>query len=158
MASHPSRPSIDDQRSPVRRQSSSSTNYSAGEDIHPTRSRRRQPTRPQRSNSIVSSPPASIAEAQSTVLSDRVGPHSGSPRGSPSSTMRTSTTSIGAPVTYTPTTHRISKAKKGKRVHACEFPGCSKVGGALQQYRGSWLTDPFRSLPEPSTSGMLPSN
>jgi hypothetical protein len=31
------------------------------------------------------------------------------------------------PVTYTPTTHRISKAKKGKRVHACEFPGCSKV-------------------------------
>ncbi|OGE55651.1 hypothetical protein PENARI_c004G10394 [Penicillium arizonense] len=30
-------------------------------------------------------------------------------------------------VTYTPTTHRISKAKKGKRVHACEFPGCSKV-------------------------------
>ncbi|KAJ5898893.1 Zinc finger C2H2 [Penicillium taxi] len=34
---------------------------------------------------------------------------------------------IVLPVTYTPTTHRISKAKKGKRVHACEFPGCSKV-------------------------------
>ncbi|KAL2829032.1 hypothetical protein BDW59DRAFT_41301 [Aspergillus cavernicola] len=31
------------------------------------------------------------------------------------------------PITYTPTTHRISKAKKGKRVHACEFPGCNKV-------------------------------
>jgi hypothetical protein len=31
------------------------------------------------------------------------------------------------PVTYTPTTRRISKAKKGKRVHACEFPGCNKV-------------------------------
>lgn len=30
-------------------------------------------------------------------------------------------------VTYTPTTHRISKAKKGKKVHACEYPGCSKV-------------------------------
>lgn len=30
-------------------------------------------------------------------------------------------------VTYTPTTRRISKAKKGKRVHACEFPGCEKV-------------------------------
>jgi hypothetical protein len=30
-------------------------------------------------------------------------------------------------VTYTPTTHRVSKAKKGKRVHACEFPGCNKV-------------------------------
>ncbi|KAG2418127.1 hypothetical protein HFD88_001228 [Aspergillus terreus] len=34
---------------------------------------------------------------------------------------------IPLPITYTPTTHRISKAKKGKRVHACEFPGCTKV-------------------------------
>ncbi|KAL3470538.1 hypothetical protein BJX99DRAFT_48139 [Aspergillus californicus] len=34
---------------------------------------------------------------------------------------------IPLPVTYTPTTHRISKAKKGKRVHACEYPGCNKV-------------------------------
>lgn len=32
------------------------------------------------------------------------------------------------PVTYTPTTHRISKAKKGKRVHACQHDGCGKVG------------------------------
>jgi len=30
-------------------------------------------------------------------------------------------------ISYTPTTHRISKAKKGKKVHACEYPGCSKV-------------------------------
>ena len=29
-------------------------------------------------------------------------------------------------VTYTPTTHRISKAKKGKKVHVCEY-GCGKV-------------------------------
>ncbi|KAJ5777927.1 hypothetical protein N7520_001173 [Penicillium odoratum] len=44
------------------------------------------------------------------------------------STMRRSPqTEISMPVTYTPTTHRISKAKKGKRVHACEFPGCNKV-------------------------------
>jgi hypothetical protein len=28
-------------------------------------------------------------------------------------------------VTYTPTTHRISKAKKGKPVHGC--PDCGKV-------------------------------
>lgn len=34
---------------------------------------------------------------------------------------------ISLPITYTPTTHRISKAKKGKRVHACEYPGCNKV-------------------------------
>ncbi|KAL8698267.1 MAG: hypothetical protein Q9224_001928 [Gallowayella concinna] len=31
-----------------------------------------------------------------------------------------------AEVTYTPTTHRISKAKKGKKVHVCEYPGCGK--------------------------------
>ncbi|MCJ1244642.1 hypothetical protein MMC30_001841 [Trapelia coarctata] len=29
-------------------------------------------------------------------------------------------------ITYTPTTHRISKAKKGKKVHVCEH-GCGKV-------------------------------
>ncbi|KAL8833216.1 MAG: hypothetical protein Q9170_004411 [Blastenia crenularia] len=44
-----------------------------------------------------------------------------------------SSTSMTAPldptgeVTYTPTTHRISKAKKGKKVHVCEHPGCNKV-------------------------------
>ena len=32
----------------------------------------------------------------------------------------------GLSVQYTPTTHRISKAKKGKKVHVCEF-GCGKV-------------------------------
>ncbi|KIX07172.1 uncharacterized protein Z518_01825 [Rhinocladiella mackenziei CBS 650.93] len=42
------------------------------------------------------------------------------------STMRTSSISIEGPPTCTPT-GRISKAKKGKRVHACEFPGCGKV-------------------------------
>lgn len=43
-------------------------------------------------------------------------------------TMRTSPQAeIPMPITYTPTTHRISKAKKGKRVHACEYPGCNKV-------------------------------
>ncbi|CEO59952.1 hypothetical protein PMG11_04600 [Penicillium brasilianum] len=43
-------------------------------------------------------------------------------------TMRRSPqTEVPLPVTYTPTTHRISKAKKGKRVHACEYPGCNKV-------------------------------
>ena len=41
--------------------------------------------------------------------------------------MRNSSVPLEGPVTYTPTTHRISKAKKGKRVHACDFPGCGKV-------------------------------
>ncbi|PGH04216.1 hypothetical protein AJ80_08561 [Polytolypa hystricis UAMH7299] len=35
--------------------------------------------------------------------------------------------SESAPITYTPTTHRVSKAKKGKRVHGCDHPGCHKV-------------------------------
>ncbi|CAD6569202.1 MAG: hypothetical protein ASARMPREDX12_002245 [Alectoria sarmentosa] len=34
---------------------------------------------------------------------------------------------MGDEITYTPTTHRISKAKKGKKVHACEYPGCTKI-------------------------------
>lgn len=51
-----------------------------------------------------------------------------------SSTMRTSSLPLEGPVTYTPTTHRVSKAKKGKRVHACEFPGCGKVSGLILYY------------------------
>jgi hypothetical protein len=43
------------------------------------------------------------------------------------SSMRHSSIPLEAPLTYTPTTHRVSKAKKGKRVHACEYPGCNKV-------------------------------
>ena len=37
----------------------------------------------------------------------------------------------GEEITYTPTTHRISKAKKGKKVHACTFNGCPKVSVVL---------------------------
>lgn len=39
----------------------------------------------------------------------------------------TSGAGMPLPTTYTPTTHRVSKAKKGKRVHVCEYPGCQKV-------------------------------
>ena len=40
---------------------------------------------------------------------------------------QTTTPDPASEITYTPTTHRISKAKKGKKVHVCEFPGCGKV-------------------------------
>ncbi len=33
--------------------------------------------------------------------------------------------------TYTPTTHRISKAKKGKRVHICDFEDEGRVCGKV---------------------------
>ncbi|KAJ5819826.1 Zinc finger C2H2 [Penicillium riverlandense] len=39
----------------------------------------------------------------------------------------TSGADMSPPITYTPTTHRLSKAKKGKRVHVCEYTGCKKV-------------------------------
>ena len=44
---------------------------------------------------------------------------------------------MGGEITYTPTTHRISKAKKGKKVHACEYPGCPKVRLVLNRLRDS---------------------
>ncbi|KAJ6125921.1 hypothetical protein N7471_010414 [Penicillium samsonianum] len=40
---------------------------------------------------------------------------------------RRSPTPVVFPITYTPVTKHVSKAKKGKRVHACDYPGCSKV-------------------------------
>ncbi|RMD42376.1 hypothetical protein DV735_g2751, partial [Chaetothyriales sp. CBS 134920] len=51
---------------------------------------------------------------------------SGSRRPSTSSTMRTSSIPLEGPPQSTPT-GRVSKAKKGKRVHACSFDGCGKV-------------------------------
>lgn len=54
-------------------------------------------------------------------------------------------------ITYTPTTHRISKAKKGKKVHACEYPGCTKVGFIRDgKSSRSRLIRNSRSLPEQS--------
>ncbi|KAL8717937.1 MAG: hypothetical protein Q9225_004870 [Loekoesia sp. 1 TL-2023] len=47
-------------------------------------------------------------------------------------------------VTYTPTTHRISKAKKGKKVHYCEFPGCNKVFTRAEHRK--LVTTPFVCL------------
>jgi hypothetical protein len=57
-------------------------------------------------------------------------------------TMRqTSTTlEVPIPITYTPTTHRISKAKKGKRVHACQYPGCDKVFTRAEHRRYAFLS------------------
>ena len=59
-------------------------------------------------------------------------------------------------ITYTPTTHRISKAKKGKKVHACEYPGCTKVGITRNPPSSrSRLIRNSRSLPEQSTESKM---
>ncbi|EEH45332.2 uncharacterized protein PADG_01482 [Paracoccidioides brasiliensis Pb18] len=39
------------------------------------------------------------------------------------------------PVTYTPRTHKVSKAKKGKLVHRCEYPGCNKLFSRAEHVR-----------------------
>lgn len=60
---------------------------------------------------------------------------------------------MGDEITYTPTTHRISKAKKGKKVHACEYPGCTKVRSVQGNYLGGKLTC-VRSSLEQSIASM----
>lgn len=70
------------------------------------------------SSTTTASPPVHAAPVEPQIMarrpSDTTGPLAPSP--------------LEIPITYTPTTGRISKAKKGKRVHACEHPGCGKVG------------------------------
>lgn len=58
--------------------------------------------------------------------SEGTAPESSSRRQSTSSTMRTSSLPLEGAPSSTPT-GRISKAKKGKRVHACAYEGCGKV-------------------------------
>ena len=61
------------------------------------------------------------------------GPGSASSRGSLVTMPGVALDAMGGEITYTPTTHRISKAKKGKKVHACEYPGCTKVREILER-------------------------
>ncbi|KAJ5168072.1 uncharacterized protein N7482_003666 [Penicillium canariense] len=82
------------------------------------------------SNSLSSNHIISVLNSPATSASESPEPHlaESSTMVARKNTMRHSPQAdIALPVTYTPTTHRISKAKKGKRVHACEYPGCNKV-------------------------------
>lgn len=92
------------------------------------RARRRHSSRTARPTTHSSGPHRSTLRRRSSSQSETFGPHSGSSRDLPAVRQRSSGPSEAMePTTYTPTTHRVSKAKKGKRVHACEFPGCDKV-------------------------------
>ncbi|KAK5957743.1 hypothetical protein OHC33_000932 [Knufia fluminis] len=55
------------------------------------------------------------------------GPSSATSRRRSSSSMRNASMNFENIAPSATPTGRISKAKKGKRVHACEFPGCGKV-------------------------------
>ena len=73
-------------------------------------------------------PPAKINTSHTGTKGTKAvsaGPRSGTTHGA--IMQMSGTLSPAQEVTYTPTTHRISKAKKGKKVHACEFPGCTKA-------------------------------
>ena len=67
-----------------------------------------------------------VADSPHHSSEGETAPESSSRRQSTSSTMRTSSMPVEGPISQTPT-GRISKAKKGKRVHACAFEGCGKV-------------------------------
>ncbi|EIT79214.1 C2H2 finger domain protein, putative [Aspergillus oryzae 100-8] len=84
-------------------------------------------------STVLNSPPNSSRTMPSTASTSRTQNNKASSRKTTNTMRRTNTqTEIPLPITYTPTTHRISKAKKGKRVHACEYPGCNKVRRLLQ--------------------------
>ncbi|CAG7919776.1 unnamed protein product [Penicillium olsonii] len=73
--------------------------------------------------SVLNSPSASSLSPSSSPEPQQLSSDSNMGR----KNMRSSPQEDNMPVTYTPTTHRISKAKKGKRVHACQHDGCGKV-------------------------------
>ena len=88
----------------------------------------RAPSRRKSNSKNTRSPPAKINTSSIGTRSTKptsAGPRSGTNHGS--IMQMSGTTSPAHEITYTPTTGRISKAKKGKKVHACEYPGCTKV-------------------------------
>lgn len=95
----------------------------------PRESRRRRTDRPSRpAVALPSGSRANPLRRRSSSRSESFGPHAAGPSRDNTATMQRSINpSDPDPITYTPTTHRVSKAKKGKRVHACEYPGCDKV-------------------------------
>lgn len=106
--------------------SSSSSSRSSSADHQPGPSRKSQtqstlgaaldPTSPSKGKA-----PQRSSSSKSTSMD----PYSGSSR-SNSRGQQAAVIDPAEEITYTPTTHRISKAKKGKKVHVCEY-GCGKV-------------------------------
>ncbi|KAL8693585.1 MAG: hypothetical protein Q9218_001627 [Villophora microphyllina] len=108
-----------------RRASTSSSDHSITTDDKSTSSHPNQPRASPNLGAHRSAP--GIASGHSRRRGSKqtsLGPRDKSLRGS--STTMTGPDPSGD-VTYTPTTHRVSKAKKGKKVHSCEYPGCGKV-------------------------------
>ncbi len=109
------------------RQSSTSSAPSESSSQPASRAPRRNTKRTIRtSSSAIDRGQASTTDDPTSSTTIQIGNTIDSRRTS-ASDMRPSLTPLEAPTKLTPITHRVSKAKKGKRVHACEFPGCNKV-------------------------------
>lgn len=111
----------------VKRNTASASAHSSASDeqytsSNPTRRRKHSSMSPNTTNNT-SRPRESTRQRQKAKTTSQKGGQ-GAGRGS---IMMPGSLSQGEEITYTPTTHRISKAKKGKKVHACEYPGCTKV-------------------------------
>ena len=121
----------DTQLSPEPVQTHHTPSQQPTDSITTTKDRRRRPKDTTVADPILpSSHSPVIADVpHSPVESITPGSHS---RRESTSTMRTSSISLEGVPSCTPT-GRISKAKKGKRVHSCEFPGCGKVSSPKRQ-------------------------
>lgn len=108
---------------PRRQSATSSVRSSSAEDNSPSSkiSRRRQLSPTSNHSSHTRLPSDRLTRPRSSKSTSR--------EGNPQHTTiaMPSVAASAGEITYTPTTHRISKAKKGKKVHACEHPGCTKV-------------------------------
>ena len=117
---------IDTSSSAVKQEKDSSSGPSSASDEIPSSSkptrRRKQPSMSPNNATSSDQPRESTRQRQKA----RTMPTRGRGESSRASTMATPGL-LDQEITYTPTTHRISKAKKGKKVHACEYPGCTKV-------------------------------
>ncbi len=91
------------------------------------RERRRHSSRAARPGTQSTAAQRSTLRRRSSSRSESFGPHAGSSRDNTATMQRSLGPADAEQISYTPTTHRVSKAKKGKRVHACDNPGCEKV-------------------------------
>lgn len=111
----------------VKRENASASAHSSASDEESTSSnptRRRKPSSMSPTSNDPSSRPRESTRQRQKAKATSQRSAQGAGRGS---TMMPGLMGQGEEITYTPTTHRISKAKKGKKVHACEYPGCKKV-------------------------------
>lgn len=84
-------------------------------------------SQPTYSQTILQPPTLATDTSSLPPQSFSAGPSSATSRRASSGSMRNASMTFEHIQPSSTPTGRVSKAKKGKRVHACEFPGCGKV-------------------------------